>query len=45
MKDQIDRNEYCKNCDRSIFATGELAGSCDTNIVNGQRDEKYPWEK
>lgn len=61
-KDQIDRNEYCKNCDRSIFATGELAGSCDNNvedngyynlagkkcyckIVNGQRAEKYPWEK
>ena len=34
MKDQIDRNEYCKNCDRSIFATGELAASCDNNVAD-----------
>ena len=30
----IDRNNYCKDCDRSIFATGLLANSCDTNIEN-----------
>ena len=28
----IDRETYCKDCDRSIYATGELSRSCDTNI-------------
>lgn len=28
----IDRNNYCKDCDRSIYATGILAKSCDTNV-------------
>ncbi len=30
----IDRNNYCKDCDRSIYATGILAKSCDTNVEN-----------
>lgn len=28
----INRETYCKDCDRSIYATGELRRSCDTNI-------------
>lgn len=28
----IDRNNYCKDCDRSIYANGALAKSCDSNI-------------
>lgn len=28
----IDRNTYCKDCDRSIHAMGTSAGSCDCNI-------------
>ena len=60
--EKIDRNTYCKDCDRSIYATGILAGSCDINkedngyfnlagdkcyckITNGERAEKYSWEK
>ena len=34
MRLVIDRNSYCKDCDRSIYATGLLANSCDTNIEN-----------
>lgn len=30
----IDRYTYCKDCDRSIYATGALANSCDINIEN-----------
>ena len=30
----IDRNNYCKDCDRSIYAMGALAKSCDSNIEN-----------
>lgn len=30
----IDRNNYCKDCDRSIYASGALARSCDSNIEN-----------
>lgn len=30
----IDRNNYCKDCDRSIYANGALAKSCDSNIEN-----------
>ena len=30
----IDRNEYCKDCERSIYATGDLARSCDNNIAD-----------
>lgn len=29
----IDRNNYCKDCDRSIYASGALARSCDSNSV------------
>ena len=28
----INRETYCKDCDRSIYATGALRRSCDTNI-------------
>ena len=27
----INRETYCMDCDRSIFAIGILANSCDTN--------------
>lgn len=42
----IDRNNYCKNCDRSIYATGTLANSCDNNIsdngyYNGAGEKCY----
>ena len=30
----IDRNNNCKDCDRSIYASGALAKSCDSNIEN-----------
>ena len=30
----IDRANYCKNCDRSIYAEGLLANSCDTNVAD-----------
>ncbi len=30
----IDRDNYCKNCDRSIYAEGPLANSCDTNVAD-----------
>lgn len=29
-----ERKTYCKNCDRSIYATGILARSCDNNIAD-----------
>jgi len=28
----IDRTNYCKDCDRSIYANGPLAKSCDVNV-------------
>ena len=33
-KTMINRMEYCKDCDRSIYATGDLARSCDSNIAD-----------
>ena len=30
----IDRENYCKDCDRSIYAKGLLAKSCDNNIAD-----------
>lgn len=30
----INRETYCKDCDRSIYANGTLAKSCDTNIAD-----------
>lgn len=30
----INRETYCKDCDRSIYATGVSARSCDVNIEN-----------
>ena len=30
----IDRNNYCKDCDRSIYSTSLLANSCDVNVEN-----------
>ena len=32
MGKMINRETYCKDCDRSIYATGALRRSCDTNI-------------
>jgi len=29
-----EREEYCKNCDRSIFSKGANRCTCDTNIEN-----------
>lgn len=34
MAKQIDRKEYCKDCELSIYATGILARSCDINIAD-----------
>lgn len=28
----IDKDTYCKDCDRSIYATGFNAKSCDMNV-------------
>lgn len=30
----INRNEYCKDCERSIYATGDLERSCDSNVAD-----------
>jgi hypothetical protein len=55
----INRETYCKDCDRSIYGKYH---DCDINIendglyvmaddkcyckiVNGERAEKYPWER
>lgn len=42
----INREIYCKDCDRSIYAKGILARSCDTNIedngyYNGADEKCY----
>jgi hypothetical protein len=31
-EEKIDRNNYCKDCDRSIYSTGLLKNSCDVNV-------------
>lgn len=42
----IDRTTYCKDCDRSIYAIGPLAKSCDMNVedngyYNGAGEKCY----
>ena len=42
----INRETYCKDCDRSVFAIGELALTCDMNIedngyYNGAGEKCY----
>ena len=45
---EAERNEYCKDCQRSIYGNGPLARSCDMNVSdNGYYNHaNYPcWTK